>query len=151
MPRLKSPKLIAMPLPFAAAKVYPLSDNCVTQLMVEDRSYPPTGGWLKELSRDHDPALSDVAGSEHSLLWTIAPGDYIRIELRSFGIELTSQASPQIAKELVAFRRWPSSWASHPASIRRVGGPPHSPRKEELDLLHEGHGTPVRDRHLSGR
>jgi hypothetical protein len=60
VPRLKSPKFSSVPLALPTLKVYTISDNGVTQLMVENWRYPPTRGWLKELSRYDYPSPSDV-------------------------------------------------------------------------------------------
>jgi hypothetical protein len=90
MSRLKGPKLGAMPLSFSAAKVNPLSNHGVTELMVEDGRDPSTGGWLEELSRDDYLASSNVTRGEHSLLRAAAPGNDVRVEFRPIGIVLSS-------------------------------------------------------------
>ena len=90
MSRLKRAKLSSMPLPFTALKMHPLPDNRVTQLMVEDGSYPPTCGGLKELPRHDDPSSSNITRGEYPLLRAAAPGDHIGIELRAIGIVLAS-------------------------------------------------------------
>ena len=79
---------------FTALKMHPLTDDRVTKLMVEDGSYPPTCGGLKELPRHHDPSSSDVARSEYPFLGPAAPGDDIGIEFRAIGIVLGSQGRP---------------------------------------------------------
>ena len=79
MPCLKGTELCSVPLTFTAAKVNPLADNRVAQLMVKNRCNPPTGRWLEELLGDHNSAPPDVTGREYPLLRTGAPCHDIRI------------------------------------------------------------------------
>ena len=79
--------------------MYPLTDNGVTELVVEDGSDPPTRGRLKELPCNDDPLSSNVARGEHPLLGATAPGDHIGIEIWAIRMPSGSPSSRKMLME----------------------------------------------------
>jgi hypothetical protein len=72
--------------------------------MVQHRPDPANRGRLKELARNHDPALMNVAGSQHSLLGAVAPHHPVAIQLVPLGKKLPAQAAPHLIEKRIALR-----------------------------------------------